>query len=117
MKSLSDLTKVEYSPQSIGNKGFGLVEMKQLNTPVPDAFIIDTSTNISFIHNPNKIMEKLSHSFKEQINPNFDLFSIRSGAAISMPGVLDTILNVGIDNITDAKITGITPAEFNLNGI
>lgn len=100
IKSLSDLSKIENSPQSIGNKGFGLVEMKKLNIPVPDAFIIDTSTNISFIHNPNKIMEKLAHSFKEQINPNFDLFSIRSGAAISMPGVLDTILNVGIDDTT-----------------
>lgn len=108
-----------HTKELLGGKGLGLVEMSNLGIPVPMGFIIDTSVCIN--HNKvqekddieDNISEKLPANFKTIVNDalqklekltgkNFDgesnllLLSVRSGAPVSMPGMMDTILNIGI---------------------
>jgi pyruvate, orthophosphate dikinase len=93
----------------IGNKGVSLSLMTSLDLPVPEGFTITTDINHYYQKNnafPEdfkeelleniKIVEKLSKSnFGSSKNPL--LFSVRSGSERSMPGMLDTVLNVGFN--------------------
>ncbi len=94
----------------LGNKGFNLYLLSQLNLPVPPGFIITTEvfrcwrvikryqrTYEDFLKHVRKALRKIEEltgkRFGSQENPLF--LSVRSGAAISMPGMMATILNVG----------------------
>lgn len=98
-----------YDKSILGNKGYHLITMFQNEISVPPGFVIPTSTCKEYYH----LGKKLSLEYKEMIKKkcrelekvtgkelgneeNPLLVSIRSGAAVSMPGMLDTILNVGI---------------------
>lgn len=86
--------------QRVGNKGASLIEMHQLGLNVPPAFIIpvgykygesfeeELDEGVSFLE------KKTGLKFGSRIDPL--LVSVRSGAPISMPGMMDTILNVGL---------------------
>ena len=101
----------------LGGKGAGLAVMTHIGLPVPQGFTISTEACIEFNKNKSKFIEGL----KKQINTNLKkleavseklfgdsenplLVSVRSGAPVSMPGMMDTILNLGLN---DNTITGI----------
>ena len=106
----------------LGGKGAGLSEMTRLKLPVPPGFTITTevcnkyyenkkhiSKNLmsQVIKNISKIEKKTGKKWNSSNNPL--LVSVRSGAAISMPGMMDTILNLGLNDQTVlglAKMTG-----------
>jgi pyruvate,orthophosphate dikinase len=106
----------------LGGKGANLCEMTSLGLPVPFGFIITTSTCREFFQAGNKlptlleqeyrvaldlVEKKMGARFGDPENPL--LLSVRSGAPVSMPGMMNTILNLGLnDEITEglAKKTG-----------
>lgn len=95
----------------LGGKGANLAEMSNLGLPVPPGFTITTEACRFYSHNQNKwpggladearagvkhLEETLGAEFGNPKNPL--LVSVRSGAAQSMPGMMDTILNLGIND-------------------
>ncbi len=97
----------------LGGKGAGLSEMTRLNLPVPPGFTITTEVCNKYYDNGKKLpkdvmplvmkniakMEKKTGK-KWNSTKNPLLVSVRSGAAISMPGMMDTILNLGLNEKT-----------------
>lgn len=106
----------------LGGKGANLCEMTSLGLPVPFGFIITTSTCREFFQAGNKLPTLLEQEYRvalDIVEKNMDarfgdpenplLFSVRSGAPVSMPGMMNTILNLGLnDEIAEglAKKTG-----------
>ena len=97
----------------LGGKGSGLCEMTRLKLPVPPGFVITTDVCKKYYENNKKLPKSLILEMKKNIakiekktgkkwNSKSDplLVSVRSGAAISMPGMMDTILNLGLNDIT-----------------
>ncbi|MCH8915768.1 MAG: pyruvate, phosphate dikinase [Thaumarchaeota archaeon] len=97
----------------LGGKGAGLCEMTRLKFPVPPGFIITTEVCKKYYKNKKKLPKSLLLEVKRNISKiekktgkkwnskeNPLLVSVRSGAAISMPGMMDTILNLGINDTT-----------------
>ena len=119
-------TKTEGKGKSkalLGGKGLNLAEMTSIGLPVPPGFTITTEVCDQYIKGGEKlpkglmddvnkavtIMEKeLKKKFGDDSNPL--LFSVRSGAAISMPGMMNTILNLGL---TDKAAAGLAKATKN----
>jgi len=99
-----------------GGKGSGLMRMRRLGLPVPEGFIITTEACVSYIGSgdlPEGLMaevmdhlarleEETGRGFGDSENPL--LVSVRSGAPISMPGMMDTVLNLGLG---DATVRGL----------
>jgi len=96
----------------LGGKGANLCEMTQIGLNVPPGFVITTQTCIDFLQN-NTLSESLITEVRQQIRQteqqtgktfggtsNPLLVSVRSGSAISMPGMMDTILNLGLNQQT-----------------
>jgi len=105
--------KLKDKKNLLGGKGSNLAEMGKLGLPVPPGFTITTEVCDIFYSNkkklPNKILsqikteikkieKKTSKKFGDLKNPL--LVSVRSGARISMPGMMDTILNLGLNDKT-----------------
>ncbi len=106
----------------LGSKGAGLAEMSNLNLPIPDGFTITTELCNYFYKNNYSLPENFNNDlviaiknlenstgkvFGDHKNPL--LLSVRSGSRASMPGMMDTILNLGYnDQVCDAlsNITG-----------
>ena len=88
----------------LGNKAFGLAQMNQMDLPVPDAIVFPTTNASGYFNEKAKWINSLrpelnkikNHFTDSQGNPI--ACSVRSGSSISMPGMMDTILNVGIDD-------------------
>ncbi len=95
----------------LGGKGANLCEMTNLGLPVPFGFVITTPTCREFFENGNQlpnlleqeyrvaldlVEKKMGARFGDPANPL--LFSVRSGAPISMPGMMNTILNLGLND-------------------
>ena len=104
-----------------GGKGAGLAEMTHMGLPVPPGFIVTTEACLQYFENKKRlpkglmeeveanlkrIEEKTGKTFGNPHNPLF--FSVRSGAALSMPGMMDTILNLGLNNETIEGLIQIT---------
>jgi len=99
----------------LGGKGANLCEMTNLGLPVPFGFIITTPTCREFFENGNQLPNLLEQEYRVALDlvekkmgarfgdpDNPLLCSVRSGAAISMPGMMNTILNLGMnDEITE----------------
>jgi pyruvate,orthophosphate dikinase len=105
----------------LGGKGYGLVEMTSLGLPVPPGFVITTEVCKEFYRDEEKMPQGLSSEVKRKIadieretGKKFGgddrplLFSVRSGAPYSMPGMMDTILNLGLNDETTQKLAEIT---------
>jgi pyruvate,orthophosphate dikinase len=105
----------------LGGKGAGLAEMTHMGLPVPPGFIVTTEACLHYYQNKKKlpkglmeevqaalkrVEEKTGKKFGSGVNPLF--FSVRSGAAISMPGMMDTILNLGLNDETLEGLIQIT---------
>ncbi|MDR2479728.1 MAG: pyruvate, phosphate dikinase, partial [Treponema sp.] len=95
----------------LGGKGANLAEMTNLGIPVPPGFTISTGVCAAFYENNKKYpagtkeeveagLKKLEHVMKKKLGDPDDplLVSVRSGAAVSMPGMMDTILNLGMND-------------------
>ena len=103
MQHYLDSSQVDnFDKYLLGGKGYALAKMQSLNLPVPKAFIVTTDYCKDFYKNKKETVLKLIDEIN-QLNDHFkdDLVSVRSGAPVSMPGMMDTILNLGInkDNI------------------
>ena len=108
----------------LGGKGANLAEMTNIGLPVPPGFTITTKTCMEYIDNGNKIpdglMEEVKNALKDvekQTNKKFGdkdnplLLSVRSGAKISMPGMMETILNLGLNDETLLGLINLTQNE------
>ncbi|MFT5684965.1 MAG: pyruvate,orthophosphate dikinase [Myxococcota bacterium] len=97
----------------LGGKGAGLAEMTNLGLPVPPGFTITTEACRHFFGEdgswPETMLDEISVALAEVeritgkgfgSTDNPLLFSVRSGAAISMPGMMDTVLNLGLNDQT-----------------
>lgn len=100
----------------LGNKGAELVEIKKLGLPVPPGIIITTEAWKDY-RLEQKIPEKLKAEITEKLKTveketgkafgaqsNPLLVSVRSGAPVSMPGMMDSILNLGLNDLTVTKL-------------
>jgi pyruvate,orthophosphate dikinase len=101
----------------LGGKGANLSEMTNIGLPVPPGFTITTETCITYYENgqkyPDGFMDQVEVNMKKlekamgldfgDVNDPL-LVSVRSGAAVSMPGMMDTILNLGLNDKTVAGI-------------
>jgi pyruvate, orthophosphate dikinase len=95
----------------LGGKGIGLAEMTQLGVPVPAGFTITTDACRAYMASGGELPDGLEEEIDEHLarleettgkrfgDPDDPLLvSVRSGAAVSMPGMMDTILNVGLND-------------------
>lgn len=94
----------EQSSEVLGGKGAGLVWMDSLGVNVPPGFILPCSLMNGYQKSPNEFMGSLGAEitpYLKRMEKKFGympLVSVRSGARQSMPGMMDTILNVGLDS-------------------
>lgn len=107
----------------LGGKGANLAEMASLGLPVPPGFTISTEVCKYYWDNGRKFPEDLKSVVEEAMrelenvtgkkfgdNANPLLVSVRSGAAVSMPGMMDTILNLGLN---DESVEGLAKLTNN----
>ena len=107
----------------LGGKGANLCEMTQIGINVPPGFVITTEACLDYLER-NALPDSLMASVKEEIgNLEVDtgktfgtgsdplLVSVRSGSAMSMPGMMDTILNLGLNEKTLASLIAKTGDE------
>ena len=102
----------------LGGKGGNLSEMKKIGLPIPEGIIVSTTACKEFYKDGKKITKELENEILEKLEylqevtgkkfegENPLLVSVRSGAPVSMPGMMDTILNLGMnDNTAEKMIT------------
>ena len=107
------ISKLKNKKNLLGGKGANLAEMGKLGLPVPPGFTITTEVCDIFYSNKKKLPTKILSQIKAEIKKiekktskkfgdlkNPLLVSVRSGARISMPGMMDTILNLGLNDKT-----------------
>lgn len=103
---LSDTTSSEVSAEILGGKGAGLVWMSQQGMPVPPGFVIPTTVWSQYDKSPKGTMKEIAKVVSQYVGmltAHFGytpLLSVRSGARVSCPGMMDTILNVGLDYVS-----------------
>ena len=106
----------------VGGKGANLGQMTKLGLPIPQGFTVTTEACTQFYHDGAKISKEIEKEIFENVKAlekisgkkfgdpkNPLLVSVRSGARVSMPGMMDTILNLGLnDEVAEglAKATG-----------
>lgn len=108
----------------LGGKGANLAEMTNAGLPVPPGLTITTETCMEYINNGNKMPEGLMDEVKgylteveKQAGKKFGdsenplLVSVRSGARLSMPGMMETILNLGLNDNTLQGMINLTNNE------
>ena len=101
------------SKDILGGKGANLAQMAKLGLPVPPGFTISTKVCEDFYKNNKKLPKKIFQQVKKEIRiiekiskkkfgdlANPLLVSVRSGSRVSMPGMMDTILNLGLNDKT-----------------
>ena len=107
------IKKLKNKRNILGGKGTNLAEMGKLGLPVPPGFIISTEVCEIFYKNKKKLPSKIIKDIEKELKniekksskkfgdlKNPLLISVRSGARISMPGMMDTILNLGLNDKT-----------------
>ena len=110
--------------QILGGKGAGLAEMTRIELPVPPGFTVTTEACKVYYQSGNKLPDSLKSDIEAFIKglegktgKNFGgtrnplLVSVRSGAPVSMPGMMDTILNLGLN---DQSVKGLCEATQDL---
>ena len=108
-----DLKKIKNPKNFLGGKGANLSEMGRMGLPVPPGFTISTKVCDIFFKNKKKLNSELIRQIKKELKKiekdvskkfgdlkNPLLLSVRSGARVSMPGMMDTILNLGLNDKT-----------------
>ena len=105
----------------LGGKGANLAEMTRIGIPVPQGFIVTTEACNKYYEDgkqiTNSIVEEIHANIKELeritgkefgSNTNPLLVSVRSGARVSMPGMMDTILNLGLNDVAVEAVAAAT---------
>jgi len=108
----------------LGGKGANLAEMTNLGIPVPQGFTVSTEACTKYYEDGEKLNENITSqiysalsTIEEQSGKKFGnienplLVSVRSGARVSMPGMMDTILNLGLNDETVEVISKLTGNE------
>ncbi len=108
-----DSKKVKNPKNFLGGKGANLSEMGRMGLPVPPGFTISTKVCNFFYQNKKRLNSSLINQIKKELKiiekdvrkkfgdlKNPLLLSVRSGARVSMPGMMDTILNLGLNDKT-----------------
>ena len=110
----------------LGGKGANLAEMTNIGLPVPQGFTISTEACTKYYEDGQKINDEIMSQIMEYVDKmekingkkfgdltNPLLVSVRSGARASMPGMMDTILNLGLnDDVVEAMIQGNPDPKF-----
>jgi pyruvate,orthophosphate dikinase len=107
----------------LGGKGAGLAEMTAIGIPVPAGFTVTTAACVEYMQNGREVpsgledeiamhIERLQEATGKRFGDPEDplLVSVRSGAAVSMPGMMDTILNLGLN---DEAVEGLARTTGN----
>jgi len=105
----------------LGGKGAGLAEMTRAGLPVPPGFTLTTEVCLAFFKAGRRLPDGLSEQIRASMRElesrtgkgfgnaaNPLLVSVRSGARVSMPGMMDTILNLGLNDETVAGLAKLT---------
>jgi len=108
-----DSKKIKNPKNFLGGKGANLSEMGRMGLPVPPGFTISTNVCDLFYKNKKRLNSSLINQIKKELKiiekdvkkkfgdlKNPLLLSVRSGARVSMPGMMDTILNLGLNDKT-----------------
>ena len=108
----------------LGGKGANLAEMTKIGLPVPPGFTITTKACNDYYENNKTIKQEIIDQIEEKLSilekdlnkklgseENPLLVSVRSGAVISMPGMMDTILNLGLNDKTVLALAEATDNE------
>jgi pyruvate,orthophosphate dikinase len=103
--------------EALGGKGAGLAEMTNIGIPVPPGFTITTGACVYYFRNDGKYPKGLEDEvaaalarLEKEMGRGFGaaeyplLVSVRSGGAVSMPGMMDTVLNIGLNDETVAGL-------------
>jgi len=120
-KFVYDLNEGDASLKNLlGGKGANLAEMNRIGVPVPDAFTVTTQACVASMNNegqwPEGLQEQVDAGLKrleERTGKRLGdptsplLVSVRSGAVFSMPGMMDTILNLGISDETVPAVVAL----------
>ena len=110
----------------LGNKGYGIDSMRRQGLPVPPAFCITTEVCADWFDDPERAIDSvLREAVREKMagleaetgrafgrGPRPLLVSVRSGAAQSMPGMLDTVLDLGINDAVEESLAGLHSPRF-----
>lgn len=109
------------SREVVGSKAFNLMKMAQLGLPVPPGFVIGTQFCRDYLEGTKilsplliTILEEKVEELQNTTGLSFGgqrrplLLSVRSGAAVSMPGMMDTLLNIGLNNDTVSSLVRMT---------
>lgn len=111
--------------ETLGNKGYGIDVMRRHGLPVPPAFCITTEVGARYLADPVATIDAVwqdvlgrvcwleaetSRTFGRGARPL--LVSVRSSAARSMPGMMDTILDLGIDDAVEQALAAASTPEF-----
>jgi pyruvate,orthophosphate dikinase len=109
----NEFKKLKNPKEFLGGKGVNLSRMEKMGLPVPPGFTISTKVCDLFYKNKKKLTKKIVNSIKNELKiieketdkkfgdlKNPLLVSVRSGARVSMPGMMDTILNLGLNDKT-----------------
>ncbi len=109
----NEIKKIKIPKNILGGKGANLSEMGRMGLPVPPGFTISTEVCNLFYKNKKKLNKKILNEINKELKfieknsgkkfgdiKNPLLVSVRSGARVSMPGMMDTILNLGLNDNT-----------------
>ncbi len=110
----------DHPREILGNKGHGLEVMRRHKLPVPPAFCITTEVGLRYLDEPATALDAIwddvlgrmkwleaetSRTFGRGPRPL--LVSVRSGATLSMPGMMDTILNLGLNDAVEQALAAL----------
>ena len=108
-----NVKKIKFPKNILGGKGSNLSEMERMGLPVPPGFTISTEVCDLFFKNNKKLNSRILKEINKELKniekdfwkkfgdlKNPLLVSVRSGARVSMPGMMDTILNLGLNDKT-----------------
>ncbi len=124
--NFKDSKKIKNPKNFLGGKGANLSEMGRMGLPVPPGFTISTKVCEIFYKDKKKLNKNLISQIKKELKliekdvskkfgdlKNPLLLSVRSGARVSMPGMMDTILNLGLnDKTVEALATKTSNGRF-----
>jgi pyruvate,orthophosphate dikinase len=109
----------------LGNKGYGINAMRREGLPVPPAFCITTEVCARYFEEPDATTDSMRDEVRAKLRwleaetlrtfgagPWPLLVSVRSGAALSMPGMLDTVLDLGIGDGVESALAKLHSPEF-----
>jgi pyruvate,orthophosphate dikinase len=112
-------------PEILGNKGHGIDAMRRHNLPVPPAFCITTEVGVRYLAEPRPTMDAIWDDVLDRMSwleaetsrtfgrgPRPLLVSVRSGAIQSMPGMMDTILDLGMNDDVEKALAASSAAKF-----